>query len=135
MKARAARAARAGQPVADRPVEGRPVRRDVDDETELYAERLLHISKLIVGAVHDDGPDMERKHLRAAFRLEPPSGIDPVEALVTILAAQIDPKATTEQRLGWVRRFGSAPTPLTRVPDPCQDRALSSLRSSEENAA
>jgi hypothetical protein len=87
---------------------------------EAYAEELLHRSELLVGAIRDDGPDELLAHLAAALRLKPPPGVDPVVALVTVLAAQIDPDTTAEQRLGWVRRFdraaAQAPTPPRQLP-------------------
>lgn len=89
-------------------------------QSEAYAEELLHRTQLLVGAVHDDGPDQLRAHLAATLRLKPPPGVDPVEALVTVLAAQIDPDTTAEQRLGWVRAFDRgaepAPTPPRQLP-------------------
>lgn len=87
---------------------------------EAYAEELLHRSELLVGAVRDDGPDELLAHLAAALRLKPPPGVDPVVALVTVLAAQIDPDTTAEQRLGWTRAFdpaaAQAPTPPRQLP-------------------
>jgi hypothetical protein len=86
----------------------------------LYAEDLLHLTEQIVGAIHFDGPDEIRAHVAAALRLAPPPGVNPVEALVTVLAAQIDPDTTAEQRLGWVRAFdrgaAQAPTPPRQLP-------------------
>ena len=106
--------------------------------SERYAEDLLHHTELLVGAVHDDGPDQLRAHLAAALRLQPPPAVDPLEALVTVLCAQIDPDTTAEQRLGWVRAYDqeaaprAAPTPR---PDGTPRRAAAPPTPREENAA
>lgn len=90
-----------------------------------YAEELIHRSELLVGAVHDDGPDELLAHLTGALRLKPPPGVDPVVALVTVLAAQIDPDTTAEQRLGWVRAFDphEPPGPLPVRASPRKETA------------
>ncbi|MDN5918994.1 MAG: hypothetical protein L0I76_28525, partial [Pseudonocardia sp.] len=56
---------------------------------ELYGERLAHASELIVGAVHDEGPVAVREAMAGALALAPPPGVDPVTALITVLAAQV----------------------------------------------
>jgi hypothetical protein len=60
-------------------------------------------SARIVDAVHqggDCGP-----FVRIALQLPAPPGVDRWMALVTVLAAQADPIASLQQRLGWVRRL------------------------------
>jgi hypothetical protein len=88
--------------------------------TERYLENLLHRSKLIVGALRDDGPDELIRQIDLALAMRQPAGIDRVVALVVVLAAQIDPDTTDEQRLGWVRAFdpgaAQAPTPPRQLP-------------------
>lgn len=74
----------------------------------LYAANLLHLSERIIGAVHDDGPDELSRLIDQALIIEAPPGIDPAVALVTVLAAQVDPDTTAEQRAGWVRDLGRA---------------------------
>jgi hypothetical protein len=97
--------------------------------TERYLEELLRRSKLIVEAVRDTGPDELLREIDLALALEQPPGVDPAVALVTVLAAQIDPKATDEQRLGWVRQFD----PMTAAPRPGSLPVRASPR--KENAA
>lgn len=82
---------------------------------EVYAEQLAHLSVLIVGAVHDEGPDAVLAALAAALSVPvPDGGVDPVTALVTVLAAQIDPTTTTGARLGWVDALGTPRTSGSR---------------------
>jgi hypothetical protein len=91
--------------------------------TERYLEDLIHRSKLIVEAVRDTGPDELLRQIDLALAAQQPDGVDPAVALITVLAAQIDPKATDEQRLGWVRQFDrSSPVP-TPTPGPLPVRA------------
>lgn len=72
------------------------------DDIEAYMIRLAHVSQRIIGAVHDEGPDMSGLHITAALAIEPPDGIDPTRALIAVLACQVDPRADVEERLGWV---------------------------------
>lgn len=71
----------------------------------LYATRLLEYSATIVAAVRDDGPDELRSRIAAALALTPPPGVDNAAALVTVLAAQIDPKATQRDLVGWTESW------------------------------
>jgi len=74
---------------------------------ERYAEQLLMHSKFIVGAVHDQDPREVIRQVDLALALEQPPGVDPAVALATVLAAQVDPDTTDEQRLAWVRAFAT----------------------------
>lgn len=94
-------------------------------DPEVHALQVLDLSARIVGAVHDDGPDQLLEHLRAVLALPCPPGVDPVVAVVAVLAAQIDPDTTALARLSWmsnphvveVRRHGPPPS------SPCGTRA------------
>lgn len=86
---------------------GRP---DVADVVAAYAEQLLHASALIVGAVHDEGPVAVESALAGALAVPAPPGVDPVTALVTVLAAQIDVEAPASRRLGWVHTASDSRT-------------------------
>jgi len=67
-----------------------------------YAETLLHLSARIVGTVRDEGPDAIGQAIDQALIVEAPAGVDPVHALVTILAAQVDASQRHSQTLGWL---------------------------------
>ena len=67
-----------------------------------YAETLLHLSARIVGAVRDEGPEAIGRAIDQALIVEAPSGVDPVHALATILAAQIDDSRRASQNLSWL---------------------------------
>lgn len=67
-----------------------------------YAERLLHLSARIVGAVRDEGPDAIGRAIDQALIVEAPAGVDPVQALVTVLAAQVDAERRPSQNLAWL---------------------------------
>jgi hypothetical protein len=99
---------------------GSEPRRRFSTPAERYLEDLIHRSKLIVAAVRDDGPDELLRQIDLALAMQQPPGVDPAVALVTVLAAQIDPDTTDEQRLGWVRAFdrgaAQAPTPPRQLP-------------------
>lgn len=74
---------------------------------ERYAEQLLLRSKFIVEAVHDHGPAEVIRQIDLALAMEQPTGVDPAVALATVLAAQVDPDTTDEQRLSWVRALAT----------------------------
>jgi hypothetical protein len=113
-RARVVRQIRAGHPAEPRP--------QLNGLAEIYAEQLLHQTKLIVGAIRFHGPDEVLRQVDLALAMEQPPGIDPAVALAVVLAAQIDPDTTDEQRLGWVRAFDpeaapqAAPTPPRQLP-------------------
>jgi len=79
-------------------------------ERELYAEQLLWRTALIVGAVRDEGPAAISVAIDEALILPAPPGVDPVQALVTVLAAQIDPDQPASTSLAWLDQ------PLPRTP-------------------
>ena len=72
-------------------------------DAEEYAERLLHLSARIVGTVHDEGPEAISKAIDQALIVEAPAGVDPVQALVAVLAAQVDDRLRHSQSLGWLK--------------------------------
>lgn len=76
---------------------------DLSDRRADYAAALLPLSERIIGAVHDDGPDAVQDAIDRALIMQAPPGVDPVVALVTVLAAQINPDTTTTQRLRWIQ--------------------------------
>lgn len=99
-----------------------PPEHDVDDPpvmpnppppagTDDYALLLAHRAELLVGAVHDEGPAAVLHAIHEALALQAPAGIDPWVALVTVLAAQVDPAATRSTRLGWVEQPPTRPAP------------------------
>lgn len=83
-------------------------------EREAYAEQLLWMSSLIVGAVHDEGPQAISVAIDEALIVPAPPGVDPVQALVTVLAAQISPGARHSQSLAWLDAPLRSSTPATR---------------------
>jgi hypothetical protein len=66
-----------------------------------YATALALASAQIVAAVHRAEPDEIRHHTRVALSLTAPADVDPFEALVTVLAAQISPDTSLSERLLW----------------------------------
>lgn len=76
------------------------MRTDLDARKD-YADDILDLSLHIIGAVHDrtSTPTELAAAIDRALIEEAPAGIDPVHALVTILAAQINPDTTTLYRL------------------------------------
>lgn len=89
-----------------------------------YAEQLHHHSARIIGAVHDEGPDAVQQAIDRALIIPAPPGMDPAVSLITVLAAQVNPEATTQERLGWVADL--AARSLSRRPDE-RDRTVVSL--------
>jgi hypothetical protein len=75
-------------------------------DRELYAEQLLHLSARIVGAVHDEGPEAVSKAIDRALIVEAPAGVYPFQALVTILAAQVNADLPTSVTLRWIQWRG-----------------------------
>lgn len=74
---------------------------------EVYAEALRAVSEQLIGAVHDEGSAEVRIHIARALAMQTPHGVDPVEALAVVLAAQVDPDAPTSRRLGWVEALSA----------------------------
>lgn len=73
------------------------------DWHEVYLERLARHSDLIVRAVRTGDRRYFGRFIDLALAMEAPSGVDPAVALITVLAAQVDPDVDAEQRLGWIR--------------------------------
>lgn len=97
------------------PATGTPTPAPSPDEARaVYAEQLVHATALIVGAVHDEGPTEVRLAIDHALILPAPADVDPMHAIVTVLAAQVDPETTAADRFGWL---ASTPRSLTRRPD------------------
>lgn len=89
---------------------------------DTYAAALALLSDRIVQAVHDERPDRVRAELVMTTTLTLPVGVDPVAALVTVLAAQVLPTLPLEARLGWVESLGRSLGELRSGPtDPPQD--------------
>ena len=67
-----------------------------------YSTALALASAQIIAAVHRAEPDEVRRQIRSAMTLgSPPPGMAPFEALVTVLAAQVDPDTSLTERLAW----------------------------------
>jgi hypothetical protein len=83
-----------------------------------YATALALASAPIVAAVHR--ADDPTPYINSALgSLDPPDGVHPVYALVTVLCAQIDPDTNLEDRLAWTVVFdpavSAALTPKSRL--------------------
>lgn len=70
-----------------------------------YAASLMKQCERIVGAVHDDGPDVLQDTLDRARALPVPPGVDPDDALITIIAAMVDPQTPVSKRLHWTKAW------------------------------
>ncbi|WP_348240684.1 hypothetical protein, partial [Salmonella enterica] len=64
-----------------------------------YAVRLLLLPARIVGAVRAEGPVAIGRAIDQALIVEAPAGVDPVQALVTVLAAQVVAELRPSQNL------------------------------------
>jgi hypothetical protein len=81
-----------------------------------YAAQLLPLATRIVESVHD-GSHQELLGLigRARALDTRPDDIDPDVALMTILAAMVNPASSLDTMLGWVRTI--TPVQITATPD------------------
>ncbi len=69
-----------------------------------YAAALLPFATRIVEAVHDESHETLLELIGRAITLDDrPDHIDPTVALITVLAAMVDPNAGLENMLGWTR--------------------------------
>lgn len=93
-----------GEPMPFLPGHSSVRRGDVHDVDPMvvYADQLRHAAALIIGAVHDEGPGAVQEAIDRALIIPAPGNVDPAVALITVLAAQVDPTASAETRLGWV---------------------------------
>jgi hypothetical protein len=82
-----------------------------------YSGQLALFSEQIVQAVHDEGPDELLTWIDRSLRLATPPGVNPVVALVTTLAAQVNPHVSLERRLEWVQGFDPASSAPTGRPE------------------
>jgi len=92
-------------PVDDEP-DPVPLRRRPPRGVGQYAEQLAHASALVVGAVHDEGPDAVLAAIAEALRIPAPPEVDPVVALVTVLAAQVPTDRSLGDLLAWTTQPG-----------------------------
>jgi hypothetical protein len=68
---------------------------------EEYTAALALASAEIVAAVHrneDSGP-----YISCALSIQPAVGVDPIYTLIALLAAQVNPDTSLEERLMWTR--------------------------------
>lgn len=72
-------------------------------ERARHAAAVLDRATAIVDAVHNEGPDAVRDTIARALAIPAPAGVDPVEALVTVLAASVPTDVPMNRLLGWVR--------------------------------
>lgn len=80
----------------------------------MYAAALLPFATRIVEAVHDESHDTLLELIGRALTLDNrPDDVDPTVALVTVLAAMVDPAAGLGKTLGWVRHL--SPVKMTAL--------------------
>src|SRR5438105_6750 len=85
-----------------------------------YAAAVLPFCELIVGAVHCDGPDELLDAIRRARTVPAPPGVDPNIALITIVAAMVDPDKATSETLAWVKALSEVRMTLRAVDSPAE---------------
>lgn len=68
-----------------------------------YATALALATGPVVAAVHR-GEDPE-PHIRSALTLTSPDDVNPVVALITVLAARVDPDTDIDDQLAWAVAF------------------------------
>lgn len=70
-----------------------------------YMATLVPLAQRFVAAIHDDGPDVAWKILETVDEVpRPPDMEDADLALLTILAAMVDPTRSRDELLGWVQQ-------------------------------
>lgn len=75
----------------------------MNEARETYAKALALASVQIIAAAHR-GEDI-RPFVARALTITPPAGVDKTEALITVIAAQVDPDTTLTERLSWTNQF------------------------------
>ncbi len=69
-----------------------------------YMATLAPIAKRFVDAIHNDGIDVASEVLDTLYAVPRPPGVVASRALMTILAAMVDPTRTHDDLLDWVRQ-------------------------------
>jgi hypothetical protein len=72
-----------------------------------YMAALVPIAQQFVGAIHGDGPDAASRVLTTLHAMPHPPSVCPSQALMTVLAAMVDPDKPPSETLAWVQE----PTP------------------------
>lgn len=75
-----------------------------------HAECLYTFADHIITALRTGDLEHIEEVLEEVRAFQPPHGINPVTALVVVLAAQINPTVPVEQRIAWVEAFDPAAT-------------------------
>lgn len=70
---------------------------------ETYAKALAIASVQVIAAAHR-GEDI-RPFVTRAMTLTPPADVDKTEALIAVIAAQVDPDTTLTERLSWTNQL------------------------------
>jgi hypothetical protein len=69
-----------------------------------YMATLAPLAHRFVRAIHDDGPEVASDILDTVYAVPRPPGVVASRALMTILAAMVDPTPGHDMLLDWVRQ-------------------------------